>query len=238
MLLCAISITMVIVGTGNNLALADPCTATLSYPVIPVVYSNANVPIVVPISASCTTYYSNQLYATGNAYDATANVGLGTASTLLTSVNGGTEFNGQIGFNLPPTAQGHSVQISVSIYSSQYGDLITATSETVEIGPAVQQTTTTTVTAAPYYSYAYPYPTAYPAPYQGNESQYYFEPQSQGHHNFETHFQPETRSDTNLLDYVAIIAILAAVIIATVGLVLAGRRHTYSYWVPPPMLPQ
>ena len=234
MLLLAISMTMLIVGTGNNLAFADPCTATLSSPVIPVVYSNANVPIIVPISASCTTYYSNQLYATGNAYDATANIGLGTASTLLTSVNGGTEFNGQIGFNLPPTAQGHSVQVSVSIYSSQYGDLITATSETVEIGPAVQQMTTTTVTVGPYYSYAYPYPTAYPAPYQGNESQYYFEPQ--GHHNFETNFQPETRTNTNLLDYAAILAILAVVIIATVGLVLAGRRR--AYWVPPPMFPQ
>ena len=235
-MLLAISMTMIIVGIGNNLAFADPCTATLSYPVIPVVYSNANVPIVVPISASCTTYYSNQLYATGNAYDATANVGLGTATTLLTSVNGGIEFNGQIGFNLPPTAQGHSVQISVSLYNSQYGDLITATSETVEIGPAVQQTTTTTVTEGQYYSYAYPYPTAYPAPYQANQSQYYYEPQSQGHHNFETHFQPETQNNTTLLDYIALIAILAAVIIATVGLVLAGRRRTY--WVPPPMLPQ
>ena len=215
---------MLIVGANNSLVFADACSATLSYPIIPVVYSNSNVPIVVPLSATCTTYYANQLYATGSAYDATANTGLGSTSTLLMSVNGGTEFNGQLGFNLPPTTQGHSIQISVSIYSSQYGNLITATSETVEVAAGVQQTTTTTVTEGQYpYAYpsAYPYPTASPSPYQPNPSQF--------HHSFQADNQSQaltqTSNSTNLFSYVAIIAILATVVIATTGLVLVARRQ-------------
>jgi hypothetical protein len=218
----AIAATMIIVATSNSLVFADPCTATLSYPIMPVVYSNSNVPIVVPVSATCTTYYSNQLYATGSAYDATANVGLGSTSTLLISANGGTEFNGQLGFNLPPTTQGHSIQISVSIYSSQYGNLITATSETVEVGQGVQQTTTTTVTEGQYpyaYPYAYPSPTPSPSFYQPSPSQFHH----QSHHQFLGLTQ--TTNSTTLFDYVVIVAILATVIIATTGLVLVARRQ-------------
>lgn len=239
--LLAISATMLILSASSSFVFADPCTATLSYPVIPVQYANSNVPIVVPISASCTTYYGSQLYATGSAYDATSNTGLGSASTVLSSVNGGTEFNGQIGFNLPPTSQGDSVQISVSIYSSQYGSLITGTSETIQVGAGVQQTTTTTVTEGqyPYYN---PYPTAYPSPYQPNQSQYYqyqYQPQYQGHHSPQTHYLSQILAqspyNTNLLDYVVIIAIIAAVIIATAGLVLVARRQQPTWSpVPPP----
>jgi hypothetical protein len=220
--LLAIAATMIIIGASNSLVFADPCTATLSYPIMPVVYSNSNVPIVVPLSATCTTYYANQLYATGSAYDATANVGLGSTSTLLMSVNGGTEFNGQLGFNLPPTTQGHSIQISVSIYSSQYGNLITATSETVEVGQEVQQTATTTVTEGQYpyaYPYAYPSPTPSPSLYQPSPSQFHH----QSHHQFLSVTQ--TTNSTTLFDYAVIIAILATVIIATTGLVLVARRQ-------------
>jgi len=222
LVLLAISITALILGASGGLVFADPCTATLSYPVLPVVYGNSNVPIVVPVSATCTTNYGNQLYATGNAYDATANIGLGSASTVLMSVNGGTEFNGQLGFNLPPTTQGHSIQISVSIYSSQYGNLITATSETVEVGQGVQQTTTTTVTEGQYpyaYPYAYPSPTPSPSFYQPSPSQFHH----QSHHQFLGLTQ--TTNSTTLFDYVVIVAILATVIIATTGLVLVARRQ-------------
>ena len=228
--LLAISVTMLILTTNGALVFADPCTATLSYPVIPAQYSNSNAPIVVPISASCSTYYGNQLYATGSAYDTTSNANLGSASTVLSSVNGGTQFNGQLGFNVLPSSPGDPVQISVSIYNSQYGNLLTATSETVQVGGGlqqVQQVTTTTVTenANPYYS---PYPTAYPIPQQPNQSQYYqYQPQYQNHH--QTHYFSQlfaqNSSNTNLFDYVVIIAILAAVIIATVGLVLVARRQ-------------
>lgn len=220
--LLAIAATMIIIGASNSLVFADPCTATLSYPMMPVVYSNSNVPIVVPLSATCTTYYANQLYATGSAYDATANVGLGSTSTLLMSANGGTEFNGQLGFNLPPTTQGHSIQISVSIYSSQYGNLITATSETVDVGEGTQQTTTTTVTEAQYpYAYPYAYPSSTPSPslYQPSPSQFHH----QSHHEFSGLAQ--TTNSTTLFDYVVIIAILATAIIATTGLVLVARRQ-------------
>ena len=240
--LLAISATMLILSTNSTFVFADPCTATLSYPVIPVQYSNSNVPIVVPISASCTTYYGSQLYATGSAYDTTSNTGLGSASTILSSVNGGTEFNGQLGFNLPPTSPSDSVQISVSIYSSQYGNPITATSETVQLGAEVQQaqqiTTTTTVTENQNQAYS-PYPTAYPSPQQPNQSQnYQFQPQYQNHH--QTHYFSQVlaqkSNNTNLFDYIVIIAIIATVIIATAGLVLVARRQQPTWYptMPPP----
>lgn len=254
--LLAISATMLILSTNSPFVFADPCTATLSYPVIPAQYGNSNVPFVVPISASCTTYYGNQLYATGNAYDATTNTGLGSASTVLSSVNGGPEFNGQLGFSLLPTSPSDSVQISVSIYSSQGGNLITTTSETVQVGsgvqqaspivqqpaPIVQQTTTVTVTEGPY-QYANPSPIAYPSPYEPNQSQYYqVQPQQyQGHHSHSAYYFSQgfaQRSNGNLFDYVVIIAIIASVIIATVGLVLVARRQQPPqpawYAVPPP----
>jgi hypothetical protein len=229
--LLAIAMTTLIVGASSSLVWADPCTATLSYPVMPVVYSNSNVPIVVPISATCTTNYS-QLYATGNAYDATANTSLGSASTVLMSVNGGTEFNGQLGFNLPSSTEGHSIQISLSIYDSQSGNLITATSETVEVGTGVQeqQTVTTTVTQD---QTPYTYPTAYP--YQTPSSTFQFQPNQIPHHRSQALTQ--TYNTTNILDYVVIISILAAVIIATTGLVLVARRQ--PYWPQPqPPLPR
>ena len=228
--LLAISVTMLILTTNGTLVFADPCTATLSYPVIPAQYTNSNAPILVPISTSCSTYYGNQLYATGSAYDTTSNANLGSASTVLSSINGGTQFNGQLGFNVPPSSPGDSVQISVSIYNSQYGNLLTATSETVQVGGGlqqVQQVTTTTVTenANPYYS---PYPTAYPMPQQPNQSQYYqYQPQYQNHHQtlYFSQLLAQNSNNTNLFDYVVIVAILAAVIIATAGLVLVARRQ-------------
>jgi hypothetical protein len=240
LLLFSVTMIMLITASSNAFVLGDPCTATLSYPVLPVQYTNSNVPIAVPLSVSCTTNYGSQLYATGSAYDASANVGLGPASTWLTSVNGGTEFNGQLGFNLPPSTQGHSLLISVSIYNTQYGSLLTATSETVQVGTGIQQTTTTTVTVgqSPYYPTSYPSPHQYPTypfqeayPYEQNTSQFH-------HHNYSGQFQQEyqtqTAGNTNLLDFVVIIAILAAVVIATIGLVLAARRQPTWVPVPPP----
>jgi hypothetical protein len=237
LMLLAVSMTMLIVGASGSLVSAqatNACTATLNYPVMPLVYTGSNVPIVVPVSASCSTYYGTQLYATGTAYDATANTGLGSVSTVLTPANGGNQFNGQLGFNLPPTAQGDSVQISASIYDSQYGNPITTTSEIIQVGTAVQQVVTTTVTQGPYPA-ANPYPTSYPSPNQSP-------PQYRSHQTQQAHFEAQalvqSSNNTNLYSYVAIIAILAAVTIATVGLVLAARRQApQPYWVQTQPLP-
>jgi len=229
--------TIIAVGVNSTQVSADSCIAQLNYPIMPVVYSNSNVPIVVPMSATCTTYYGSQLYATGNVYDATSNAGLGSVSTVLQSVNGGTTFNGQLGFNLPPSTQGHTVQISVSIYNSQYGNLITATSETIQVGTGSQQVSTTTVTQA----YPYPYPTQYP--YQ---NAYQYQAPSYQHpsqHPYRNQSQPQTLNQNNstIFGYVAIAAILAAVIIATAGLVVVyGRRQQPPSlgWVPGPPPPR
>jgi hypothetical protein len=242
-------IAIIAVGANSNpvLAQAQPCTAVLSYPVMPTTYSYSNVPIVVPMSATCTTTFGNQLYATGNAYDATSNVGLGTVNSVLQSTDGGTTFNGQLGFNLPPTTQGHTVTISVSLYSNQYGDLVTSTSETFQAVTGdqqiqqVQQVVTTTVTQAYQYPYQTPVstPYSYPTPYtnqtsdpnQASSFQQSLQQQPSRHQS-----QYQTLNHNNfLLDYVAIAAILGAVIIATTGLVVYGRRRQQPpsiAWVP------
>ena len=236
-------IAIITVGTNSNPVFADTCTAQLSYPIMPVVYSNSNVPIVVPMSASCTTVYGNQLYATANAYDATLNSGLGTVNTVLQSTNGGINFNGQLGFNLPPSTQGHSITISVSIFTNQYGNLVTATSETFQVVSGNQQISTTTVTQAyPYpYPYSNQYPTQYPYqnPYPYQAPSYQFPSQQRPYRN-QSQYQNQNRNNSNLLGYVAIAAILAAVIIATAGLVVYGRRQQPSTitWVPPPPPPR
>lgn len=222
--LLALTIAVAAIGTNSNPVSADSCIAQLNYPIMPALYTNSNVPIVVPVSATCTTYYGSQLYATGNAYDATSSAGLGSVSTVLTSVNGGTIFNGQLGFNLPPSTQGHTVQISVSIYNGQYGNLITATSETIQVGTGVQQFTTTTVTQQASYPYPYPSP---PYQYQFPSQPHPYGRQSQN--------QAQSSNSTTVFGYVAIAAILAAVIIGTVGLVAYGRRQqNWPSMEPPP----
>jgi len=200
-----------------------------------VVYSNSNVPIVVSMSATCTTAYGNQLYATGNAYDATSNVGLGSVSTVLQSVSGGYIFNGQLGFNLPPSTQGHIVQISVSIYNSQYGNLITTTSETFQVGTGSQQVSTTTVTQ----TYPYPYPNQYPSQYPYQNPYPYPAPSYQHPNRNQSQSQTLNQNNSSLFGYVAIAAILAVVVIVTAGLVVYGRRQQAPSvrWVPAPPPP-
>ena len=239
-------IAIIAVGVNSNpvSAQAQPCTAVLSYPVMPSTYSYSNVPIVVPMSATCTTTFGNQLYATGNAYDATANVALGSVNSVLQSPDGGTTFNGQLGFNLPPTTQGHTVTISVSLYSSQYGDLVTSTSETFQAVVGNQQIATTTVTQAYPYPYQPPLPTpyAYQTPYPNQTSYPYQTPYPYPAPSYQQPLQshPYRHQNRSLLGYVAIAAILAAVVIATAGLVVYGRRQQPPplTWVPAPPPPR
>ena len=237
-------IAIIAVGANNNpvLAQAQPCTAALSYPIMPTTYSYSNVPIVVPMSATCTTTYGNQLYASGNAYDATSNVGLGTVNSVLQSTDGGTTFNGQLGFNLPPTTQGHTVTISVSLYSSQYGSLIGATSETFQAVNGNQQIATTTVTQA--YQYPYQTPPSTPYAYQPtypNQAPLIQQPSQQRPYTHPSQYQTPNRNNSSLISYVAIAAILVAVVIATAGLVVYGRRRQQPpsiTWVPAPPSPR
>jgi hypothetical protein len=237
-----LTIAILAVGANSNLVSADPCIAQLNYPIMPTVYSYSNIPVVVPMAATCTTYYGSQLYATGNAYDATSNVGLGSVSTVLQSVNGGTTFNGQLGFNLPPSTQGHIVQLSVSIYNGQYGNQVTATSETIQVGTGnqlqYQQVTTTTVTqAAPYQNEYLPqnqYPISYPASIKPRSSQPQLHPYQSS---LLAQSQTRNQNSSSLFGFIAIAAILAAVIIATAGLaVVYGRRQQPApvTWIPPP----
>ena len=258
--LLVISATMLILAANNSAVYAQPCTATLSQPIIPTQYGNSNTPYVIPISASCTTYY-NQLYATGNAYDATTNTGLGTANAVLSTVNGGAQLTGQLGFGVPPASPTDSVQISVSIYDSQGGNLITQTSETVQVGAVqqpVQLITTTTVTVGQYPA-TNPSPAVYQPPYQSSyppsQPQYYQnQPQYQGQNqqqvpnhywNPSYYFSqgfPYRSNNASLFDWVVIIAIIASVVIATTGLVLIARRQRPPqpvwYPVPPPPPPR
>ena len=246
-----ISLCVLAIASTQGFVAADPCVATLSYPSVPPVYDNANNPVVVPISATCSTNYGTQLYATGNAVDVTSGAGLGTVSTTLSSPDGGVTYNGQLTFNLPPTEQGQPVQISVSIYNGQYGNLITGTSETVQIGAAPepqqipQQIVTTTVTQTPNsYPYNYQNPTPYQSPLQAPSNYYPGQlsqtPQWSHHHNDATsHYQKQNPNTPSLFAYVAIFAIVATVIIATVGLLVYARRQPrYALMpVPPPPPP-
>ena len=221
-ILLAVAIVIVAANLNGNFVSADPCVATLNSPV-PAGYVYSNVPVVVPVSVTCTTYYGNQLYAAGNAYDTSSGATLGSVTAVLQSVNGGTAFNGQLGFNLPPTSQGDVVQVYVSIFNSQYGSPITATSETFQIGSATQQVSTTTVTDV----YPYPNLTEYPP------SQYAYPIESAPNQNsFPSHHHWglwQTRSGL-LFGYIAIVAILGVVIITTAALVVYGRRQ--PNWIP------
>jgi len=125
---------------------ADPCSIQFGYPIIPSVYANTIINVIVPISATCSASYGNQLYATGTANDLNTDTSAGTVDTILTSVNGGYTFTGQLGFNLPPSTQGHWVQIAVTVYNNQPSTPLTTSGEAFQINPPTVQVVTTTVT--------------------------------------------------------------------------------------------
>ena len=244
-----ISLCVIAIASNQGFVAGDPCVATLSYPSVSSAYSNSNGPVIVPISATCSTNYGSQLYATGSAYDVTSGAGLGTVSTTLSSADGGMTFNGQLTFNLPSTEQGQTVQISASIYNGQGGNQITGTSETVQIGAGPepqqipQQIVTTTITQTPNADpYNYQYPTPYQNPLQAPSNYYPAQlsqtPQWSHHHNDDTsYYQNENSNTPSLFAYIAIFAILATVIIATVGLLVFARRQPRYALMPAPPPP-
>ena len=229
-IMLTIAITIVTAGIGTQQVSAQTCTAQLNYPIMPTFYANSNVPIVVPLSVTCETFYGDQLYATGTMYDTVSGNNLGTVSVILPAVNAGSSFNGQLGFNLPPFTQGDTVQVSASVYSSQYGNVITTTSITFQVSGQGQQVATTTVTETTnmYYPYAYQYPTP----------SFQYNPQFHEHvKQIESQIRNQSSTNTSLLVYVGIAAILVAVLIAAAGLIVYTRKRTY--WVPmPPPLPR
>ena len=111
--------------------LADSCTAQLVSP-LSTTYYNENGQIVVPVSATC-SFTGGQLYAVGNAADLFG-TNLGSTNTVLTSVNGGNVFNGQLIFTIPLSIRSDTVQISVSIYSNgPNGSSLTSAAQTIQV---------------------------------------------------------------------------------------------------------
>ena len=125
-----------IIASQNSSVAADSCTVNLSYSVASVNVNSA-IGLVVPVSTSCSFMASN-LYAVGDAFDSTTHNDLGTTSALLAN-NGFNTYSGQLSFNLNPSASGHSIQVSVSVYGDaqlQYRSLLATSAETVTIGLA------------------------------------------------------------------------------------------------------
>ena len=192
---------LVVAPCSLSFVFASACSAQLGYPIIPLAYANQSITAVVPVSATCSAASGQQLYATASAYDLNTNTSASTVNTILTSVDGGYTFTGQLGFNLPPSTQGHWVQVAVTIYASQAGGELTTAGEAFPVTPGTGQVVTATVT---------------------EQSPYAFAPSATG-----TNERPHY-----IFAYVAIAAILATVIIVTVGLVVYSRRPTGYYQMP------
>jgi len=190
LLVSVLAIGIVALAVGNNFVLAQPCTAQLGSPTTSVAqYYQSNFQVTVPVSAAC-PFYAGQLYAQGTAYDTTYNSNVATANTALTSY-GGSEFSGQLQFNLPTTVESHTVQLTVSIYSTQTGYEQGYYGNSYYAGSLLTTTSTTFIPTLSYYQNGYQnYPTypnsptypSYPS-YPGYSNyypggQYYYNPYS------------------------------------------------------------
>src|SRR5208282_3588808 len=157
-----------------------PCIAQTSYPVVSTPQYNSNIAVTVPVSTSC-SYIVGPLFAVGDAYDTTISTDLGTVSTGLSSVGGGS-YTGQLLFSLPTSTLGHTVQFSVSIYNNnngQSGSPLATTSQSITIGASYYQSYPYS-NCQPGYAYAggtcYPptsYSNCYNGYYYGGSSCYY-----------------------------------------------------------------
>ena len=101
------------------------CTGQVNYPTMsasqysPSTYYGSNnyygsngVAMTMSVSVSCPL--AGQVSAVGYAHDSSTNTDLGSTNAILTKINGG-YFNGQLVFYLPPSVQGHTLTIAVSI---------------------------------------------------------------------------------------------------------------------------
>ena len=189
-----------------NLVSASDCSIQLGYPIIPTIPANQSVTVIVPLSATCSTAHGQQLYASASAVDLSTGTSASAVNTIVTSVDGGYTFTGQLGFNLPPSTEGHWVQVTVTVYQSQAGGPLSTTGEAFPITAGTAQVVTATVTQQTPYQFA-------PAPTNQPPQPHYF-----------------------IFAYVAIAAILATVIIVTVALIVYSysRRPVGYYTVPRP----
>lgn len=140
---------VVLLGLGPfslSFVFASPCSIQLGYPIIPSASPNQNVTVVVPVSATCSTAYGQQIYATASAYDLNTDTSASFVNTILTSVDGGYTFTGQLGLSLPPSTQGHWVQLAVTIYETQSGGELTTAGEAFPVTAGTGQVVTATVT--------------------------------------------------------------------------------------------
>jgi hypothetical protein len=106
----------------SALVFAQTCNASLGSSSLTSTqyYYNSYIGINTPVSASC-SLSGGQLYAVGDVFDTSANVDLGSVSTILTPTYGGNTYMGQLSFSLPPSIIGHQLRIMVSVYGGQYG---------------------------------------------------------------------------------------------------------------------
>jgi hypothetical protein len=195
--LLLVALALAVAPYSLSFAYASPCSAQLGFPIIPLASANQAFTAVVPVSTTCSTAYGQQLYASASATDLNTGTSASTVNTILTSVDGGYTFTGQVGLNLPPSTIGHWIQLTVTIYQSQSGSKLTSVGEAFPVNASNGQVVTATVTEQTPNQFA---PAATPP----------------GHYIF---------------GYVAIAAILATVIIVTVGLLVYSRRPA-GYQVP------
>ena len=176
LLVTILAASAVAIATNNSFVLAQPCQVVLGSPNVsaePFYYYGGNFEVTLPVSASC-SFYAGSLYATATAYDTTYNTNIGVTNAVLTSTYGGYGYSGQLTFTLPVSAQSHSVEFSVSIYSTENGyyggyyggSLLAQTSSTFVIGPSYYEGYPTYPYSAPSYPYYQYYP-SYPY-YSGN----------------------------------------------------------------------
>src|SRR5208283_3158017 len=133
MLMATAAFITILVGavSSSSIVSADACAAQLSYSPFPSTY-NSYVQLIVPVSATC-SFITGQLYVVGNAYDQTLNTNLGSANTVL-NPSGGNVFSGQLIFNLPFNVQGHTVQVTISIYNNGLnGGILTTAVQTIQV---------------------------------------------------------------------------------------------------------
>ena len=177
---------IMMVAGNSSLVAADSCVAQFGDSSLSTTqYYISNAQIVVPVTTTC-SFNSGQLYAVGNIYDTSTNNNLGSTNTILTSINGGNVFNGQLVFNILPLIQNDVLQISVSIYTNGFnGSLLTSATQTVQVFGA-------NYSAPPAYpgNYWWYYPSyqwspSYPS-YQPNPSP------PPGHHDYDHSTPPST----------------------------------------------
>ena len=135
-LLFVISLAAVVAFIRITPAVADSCSARIGYSPPNSSFYSGNLVVVVPVVAKC-TFTSSQLYAAGYLYDTSTNTGMGESKIILIAPNGGTTYGGQIDFILSPNVQGHTLQITVSIYrDQQYASQIATAAQTVQVYPS------------------------------------------------------------------------------------------------------